>query len=519
MAETPLISNSEQPLVSQPTAPVAPKRTPLQSIASGLLNPVSIPGTNDLGLGAVKSLTNTLQNVGNLVLKPVNAGLNALGVSTPTTGFSKEQLAPTNTMQKIGGAIEQGAEFLIPETKALQVPGFANILGHFATNATVRAAQGGGVKDSLIAGGIGSALSSFKPIAEVFKPTFVKGLSMISGFNENVLNSALSRTPGAVGTVAKGEVELNNIVQKTASNLSDYASKTLQNSKDTVSELTKLSGGMKGYPGTRAAIIREGRQFVSNITKNLRSEMNIGVKTDGSLLFSRPTMASNIVSRSDQSAIQDAFNLVKGIDKDTSIKNIDSVLERMISLKSKTPVGSPTGGETRKIIGGMMDEVVKFTKSLSSFSPAYEKYAQFIEKNLQERVFINDAKELFGASKNLSPKEVTQITTRLLQMFNSGRTAIRGFADTVGSKVGTDLVGGAAGTLMNAGDQISIRAQNLTARGVAARVFEAVPRSLLKNYVATGHLSNPFIQSVLKTTGVASNVLIQELAKMLESQN
>lgn len=514
----PLVPTTNAPAV--PTSPAAPASF-IQSLGSRLINQPSIrdPLANtltDLGAGAVKSATNTLQNVGNLAIKPLNAGLNAIGVKTPQTGFTPEQLTPTNTTQKIGQGVEQAAEFLVPEAKSLQVPGFANVVGHIVSNSAVRAAQGGSSGDSIGSGIISGALSSFAPLAEAFKPTILKGMSALSGFNENVLSAALKRTPEAISAVKNGEPELNGIVKKTASNLADYANETLQKAKDTVAELTKLSAGGKGYPGTRQAVLDEGRQFVSNIKKTLRSDMNIGVTSDGALLFNRPTMASNIVSRSDQSAIQDAYSLVRGISKDTSIKNIDSVLERMISLKSKTPVGTPTGGETRKIIGGMMDEVKSFTRSLGSFSPAYAKYADFIEKNLPERAFINDAKELFGGSKHLSPKETTQITTRLLQLFNSGRNAIKDFAGEVGQRTGNDIIGSAAGTLMNTGDQISIRAQNLTARGAATKILESVPRALVKNYVESGNLTNPFIRNVIKTTGVSANVLLQTLAKQLE---
>ena len=64
--------------------------------------------------GFVKKGLNTLQNVGNIIAKPLGS---ALGVPKEQIGINPARLQLTNTAQKIGGGIETIAEFLAPSSK------------------------------------------------------------------------------------------------------------------------------------------------------------------------------------------------------------------------------------------------------------------------------------------------------------------------------------------------------------------------------------------------------------------
>lgn len=435
---------------------------------------------------------------------------------TPSAVAARQFLQPKTTAEKLGFGVEQAAEYLLPASKAVQIKGPMNILGQFLTNAGVGAAQSGGkLSDTLTAGAIGSAFAVPAVALEASKPLLIKTMAFLSGYADDVLKTALNRTPGAIQATRGGEPVLNEVIRKTASSLSTYADDTLKQTKNTVAELSKMSAGGKGYPGTRQMVLQSGSNFIGNITNKLRGA-NIGVDKTGNLLFNRASAPSNIVSGGDQKAIQDAFKAVANITKDTSIKNIDSVIERLIVLKKKTPAGAPTGGETRLLIQNMIDDVVKFVDSTAPASKAYKQYSAFLKENLPVRVFIGDAKEIFGTSRNLSPKEVSQISTKVLQLFNSGKLPVKELAEKVGGTVGTDIVGAGAGTLLKAGDQISIRAPNLTQRGVIEKVVEFVPRALIRNYVATGNLvaleKHPIIALLGSVTGTATRVLAQQLA-------
>lgn len=352
-------------------------------------------------------------------------------------------------------------------------------------------------------------------------PQVAKFLSTFTGFGKDVVDVGIARAPATVDAVKSGESSLSQTVKDTSSKLSEYAQNLVDESKKTVDELSSLSGGGKGFPGTRQAILDTGTKFLANITDSLRSAYNIGVDKLGNLDFARSYSPSNIVSGGDTKAIQDAFDTVKNITKDTSIDNIDAAINRLMTLRAKTPVGAPTGAETKKIIGNMMSQVVGFTKSLGSVSPAYQKYADFLEQNLPKRVFVNDAQKFFVGTKNLSAAQVEKVSSKLLGLFKTGKLELRNFADQVGKTVGTNPVGSSAGTIINSGEKVSPnQIGNFTPRGIIERALESVPRALFKNYVKTGDMlsleNHPFIQGLVQKTGLPIKTIVQEVLNQLQ---
>ena len=357
-----------------------------------------------------------------------------------------------------------------------------------------------------------------KPVFEVTKPVFVKTLSKLSGYSDTVLHDALTRTPGAIQGVKNGETALVDIVKKTATGVSDFAKKTIAENKAKIAEFSARSVNGSGGNAVKPMLLDEGTKFMSRTVDSLRSNFNIGVDKAGQLMFDRGRNMSNIVAGGDKSAIQDAFDAIATIGKNPDIKHIDSVLERLITLRTKTPVGSPTGAETRSIISHMSDNVVDFVKSIpKEFGTGYQNYAAHLQETLPKRIMISDAKELFGGSPNLSPKEVSQISKRLLQLYNTGNLEVKNFAKKVGDTIGQDITGTAAGTLIKTGDQQSVRAPNLTTRGVLTKLIEVVPRGVVKNYIATGKITgelNAGLEIASHALGVTKKALITEFANL-----
>lgn len=170
----------------------------------------------------------------------------------------------------------------------------------------------------------------------------------------------------------------------------------------------------------------------------------------------------------------------------------------------------------------MSDTVVDFVKSIPrGYGQGYAKYASFLEENLPKRIMISDAKEIFGGSEHLSPKEVSQITKRMLQLYNTGNLAVREFAENVGSTIKQDITGTSAGTLLKTGDQQSVRAPNLTARGFAEKAFNYIPREVVKKYIETGNLVGEFsttVDTLAKVAGVSVKALMTELANLMSNK-
>ena len=376
------------------------------------------------------------------------------------------------------------------------------------------AAQGaisGGTQ--LIAGGVLKVLGF---TAQVAKPTLVKFLSKLSGYSDDVLQYTLQKTPGAIKGISQGEVALKDVVVATAQGLDDLAKTTLTESQKKVTEFS--SKAIISGQGAKSELLKQTKNFYTKTIASLRSKYKIGVDKYGDLLFDRPSDMSNIVSGGDRSAIQTALHAIRTINQNPTIKNIDSVLERLIVLRSKTPVGSPTGPETRAIIGDMSENVVQFVRSVPpSFGKGWAQYGLYLDDILAKRVMISDAKELFGRTKHLSPKEISQITKRMLQLFNTGNLAPREFAEEVGEKVGTEIVETSAGTLMSTGGMTSVRAPELTTPGIARQIVQYVPAKVVKTYVTTGKIIpefSGFIKKAAQIAGVSVKTLMQDIVNL-----
>lgn len=485
-------------LFDQAKAAQASKPGAFGGAPSGFGNPNPLKPSTLATPEAVNQLSSTLP-VGGAILGGLGGGAAGLAVGGPIGAYA-------------GGVAGAGLGSAAGTAAHEKLQGQALNPSQIAT----QGATAGAIE--AVSGGLGLGLK-----AAAKSPVLAGIAGKMTGYAQDVLDTALQRTPGAVSAVKNGESALVDVVKDTSTKLSTYAQKLVDDGKATVDNLSKLSGGGKGYPGTRQALLAKGTDFVQNITNTLRSAYNIGVNSSG-LDFARSTMPSNIVSGGDKGAIQDAFNTVKNIGKDTSINNIDATIERLITLKSKTPVGSVTGPETRKVIGDMIDKVVGFTKSLGSVTPAYKQYADYLEQNIPKRVFVNDAKDMFEGTKNLSAKEVSAVSSRLLNVFKTGKQSLKDFAGQVGTTLGTDPLGATAGTILKAGDKISLNPTMATPRGIAAKVVEVLPRTLVQNFIKTGNMAalelHPIIQATAKTAGITAKAVAQLIGQSInQSQN
>lgn len=348
------------------------------------------------------------------------------------------------------------------------------------------------------------------------RPTFVKGISKLSGFSDDVVNRVMTRTKGVVQGAKEGDKELAELVTRSAQGLDKFAKQTLAESRKKIAEFSKqaVSGAM---PGTKQTLLQESKNFMKSITDILRSQQNrIGVKGDGTLLFDRLKESSNIVSRADREAIQSAYNEVRSVLKTPEIRHIDAVLERLITLGKKTPSGGATGPETKRIIGQMGDELVTFVKSVPpKFGRGYAEYVKHLEETLPVRVMIGDAKEIFGKTANPSPVEITRITKRLLGLFENGAYATREAVEGIGKKVGEDIMGTTAGTIVKGGVPSGLT-PGVSRTGLIEQAFRWAPKAIVNNYARTGKITGDarwFINTA-KTLGISVKALMQEFVNL-----
>jgi len=382
-------------------------------------------------------------------------------------------------------------------------------------------------KTGAISGGLqavgGGVVKGFGILASAVRPRLISIFKTFSGFNEEIIKRALIKTPGVTPGLKGGEKELDNIILKSASKLSQFARDSVKEARDGITKLLKeplsddnliakaLNSSAAKFKAARTEIFNRVGDFRTKIVTSLRANHNIGVNKQGDLDFVRLDRPSRIVSGSEQKSIQEAFDLVNSTRNNLSLKHVDSVFERMIVLKSKTPAGTPTGTETKAVIGDIFNQMKQFVKEVYP-----KRYSDLLESNMQKRILIGEAKEILGTSAHPSPKEVTKISSNILQLFNTGRLPQREFLETFGKgALGEDIVGTSAGTLLKTGGtQISVRAANLTKRSLFDKATEVIPRKALLNFIETGKITGD-ITKFANGAGLTTKALLLQLSNVV----
>ena len=264
----------------------------------------------------------------------------------------------------IGETIQQEIEKKFGERKEISMPQIA------ATGAIsgVTQAAGGILAKGIGIGGSYVASKMQKPMIAFFKT--------LSGYNDEMITKALTQTEGVQAGLQGGEKELTNLITRSSSKVSQLAKDFVKQAHDDLIKLSKtklsenslfakaLSSSAGKYKAARTEIFNKYGDFSKSMTKTLREMHNIGVDKYGVLNFARPNQPSRIVGGSEQKAIQEASNLLKTLRNNLSLKHVDSVYERLVVLKSKTPTGTPTGTETKAVIGDMLKNLNSFIKDV-----------------------------------------------------------------------------------------------------------------------------------------------------------
>jgi hypothetical protein len=495
---------------------------------------MSIPGAEtvkNLGIGVLKGV-GELGKEGEAML---NAPLKALGLSTPKPVYSEMNLEPEGAAQTIGKVGEKIAEYAIPEKWVAS--GFARLapttlkllqtakdfgISMIQTEGDVGASTGSTIVSGLLRG-----LPADIPVVKKF---LVQKMADFSGYPSKMLETALQRGGGVKQGITKGEPVLADAVLKTVRGVQDYANKTVQESKVLVNKLGKETAKVDLRGPLGEAIDDYGDDFVSKLSSSFRDKYNIGFNKNGTLLFNRANKPSNIVSKAEQDTIQEVYNMAKSISDNINVGNIDAKMERMITYLTKTSAGTPTGPETKKIVSGIIKDVVDHVKKVGDLIPEYpefKQYADYLEGSATTRGLINDMKEIFGDTSHPSASDLSKITTRVLQVFNQGKLALKeGVGDVVGlegilKKIGsdTDLIGKSAGVIMKSGEEVSARALQLTKRELFNKVVEYIPRKTIQAYVKSGNLvdlsKNPIIKKIAETLRISAIQVVNNIAKVI----
>ncbi len=135
-----------------------------------------------------------------------------LGHSGPTEEQWRDTLAPTNTLQRLGGGLEQAAEFLVPgatEEKAAQlatraipsasrlIPLTARVGASALGSGLVNASQGGDFGTGAVVGGVGGAIGEgMKAVAPAFAESALGIRKAVRFYGKSPGRAVLEETTG-----------------------------------------------------------------------------------------------------------------------------------------------------------------------------------------------------------------------------------------------------------------------------------------------------------------------------------
>jgi len=380
--------------VSQTTQPKQPLS---DSIWSGLAN---------VGIGAVKGAANTLQNIGNLALQPVKTGLNAVGINTPETGFTEQQLAPTNTAQKVGKFGEQVAEFAIPASKIGKVAEGAS-LAEKALNLGQKALTSGAVataQEGKVGTGTGIAVGTelalpvvgkvLSPVKGIMSRLF-KGLgSELSGVGSNTLESIIKEPKTAIKTSEQ-------IVKNGQESVLENNAKTIVNGVSQIrKEASKAFG--EGLQALKAEDINP-TTFRQSIQPVLDS---FGISTKGN------TRYLDNVEFNSPTLLQKASNLIDTLSK-TKLDgySLRQTLEKIDNARFKT-----TGSDVERLsFNAFIDELSKGVKN--AINQSTDKLAEINKKYSTDLQLTEGIEKIFGNVQFKNTSEINRVAKNLEGLF------------------------------------------------------------------------------------------------------
>lgn len=376
--------------------------------------PQEFGGLLDPAIGAIKGATGTLQNIGNVVAKPVGK---LFGVKEEDIGFTPEQLEAKNTLQKVGKFGEQVAEFAVPISKVgtatKGLSGIAKLAPRALTSGAVATAQEGEIgTGTAVATGLELAFPAFGKVMKPIKRLFVSLGSGLSGVSTQTLKSVAENPAIAKKTFEEIAKEGGDkIIRRNANVILKGISKIKKESSKAYGE----------------ALEKLGKENISKVA--LKKEAQSALKESG-------ISAKGGVIRFTNSDILDttiqkrAKNLITQINnqKDFSGKGVRNIMKLIEGKKFKTAGGDANRLAFNKFADaldkGFRKAIAKSTPIMEKANKAYSKDRDIVDaiqavfsktKFNQTSDLIKVANRLEGlfAKKGIAPKEVDRFLTRI----------------------------------------------------------------------------------------------------------
>jgi len=375
--------------------------------------PKSTNVIKDFGIGALKGITGTLQNIGNIVAKPVGK---LMGIPEEQIGFTEEQLTPTNTAQKVGKFTEQVAEFAIPSakigtlTKGLSKS--AQLGTRALTSGTIATAQSGEIgSETAIATGLELVFPAFSKVMTPVKRLFGSLGSGLSGANSQVIKQITTNPQIAKQTFEK-------ISQEGGESILKKNAQTIVKGVQTIRKEASANYG-KALESMTTPI---SKVSLKNASQKVLKDSGIGIK-NGVFNFTKSDILDKTIQKRAETLIRTINN-----QKDLSGKGVKRILDELESKMFKS-----TGGDANrqafnsfvlKLKSGFRKVIKETDKTLEKANKQYYddlNIATTIQQIMGKVKFGNTAELVKTASKldnlfkqkGISPQAVDDFLNRI----------------------------------------------------------------------------------------------------------
>jgi hypothetical protein len=354
-------------------------------------------------VGAGKGTISTLQNIGNVVAKPVGK---AFGVPEEQIGFAQETLEPKTGAEKAGMFTERIAEFAIPQAKLSKVASFlglgskATMGARVATSGAVATAQEGEIgKETAIAGG-----------AELVFPGASKAVKAVSGVFSRLFKGLGSTTSGvgteAIESMVKNPETAKQVVKQIATEGTEPVirqnAQTILNGVRTIKSEARESFGA-GLESLKKVDInpKSFRNSVQSFMDTYNISTTAGKKTIANAEFDDPKLLSKA---------NDLINKVtkvklNGKDLRTVIKEIDSTV-------FKSPGQDPQRLSYNAFAKDLSKAVTKAVKDST------DKLGEINKSFSTDMQLADGIEKIFGKMKYYNERELVTASEKLSQLFN-----------------------------------------------------------------------------------------------------
>lgn len=460
--------------------PVNEALKPLTSFVMGHVEGGGTPSFSALGknlkelgglaVGAVKGATESLQTVGNIVAKPVAAGIDKLslkeGQTAQPVGFTEEQLAAKTPIEAFGKGAERIAEFIIPEgiiAKAVtKLPTIVGAGAKIAKDVAVAGVQSkGDVQDMTVTGLLSAGTRGIVPAVKLLGNTFKRTLGLLANRGTDLVNEVVENPTAAKAGLRGDPVKT---LKDSATQLSQYAKQVDTGAKDAFKEgldyieknYDEVVSGFKNIPDTTGAGFdtikkQAGTSIITDPQGNrfnlslgsLKSFLTNSLKTFNVGGGSKAGFDFRNASLSDQEErlVQKAFERIQNWDDitPTGINRLADVVKGFARPESGSMerANAILWNTASKIDDYLIERVPK----VGELNAAYTQANRFLE---EMSVHLN------AIGKATSPREIARVSTKIQNLFGANKDTARAFLE--GLPGGKDILGTEAGRQLGIAD-------------------------------------------------------------------